>query len=54
MMAGGDKALEILDHLAQRQHFNLVVVHTKGYVDSLGYDEVLRDILCHLQKPPLR
>ncbi|EHH2450461.1 ABC transporter permease [Vibrio vulnificus] len=52
----GDRALSVLSSLAQKDHFNLVIVHTKGYasggVDE-GYRAVFKDIVFHLQKPRL-
>lgn len=49
----GDKALKIISDLANKEHFNLVVVHTKGYsalADDEGYTSVFRDIVFNLQK----
>ncbi|HAS6292881.1 TPA: ABC transporter permease [Vibrio vulnificus] len=48
----GEKALGVLSSLAQKEHFNLVVVHTKGYTDvgaDDGYRAVFKDIVFHLQ-----
>lgn len=52
----GDRALEVLSSLAIKDHFNLVVVHTKGYTNGgsdEGYRAVFKDIVFHLQKPLL-
>nr|VVV05988.1 hypothetical protein AW0309160_03472 [Aliivibrio wodanis] len=52
----GEKALSVLSSLAKKEHFNLVVVHTKGYTDvgmDEGYRAVFKDIVFHLQKPKL-
>lgn len=38
----GDAAIDILRKLAQNDHFNLVIVHTKGYKGDL--DQVVREI----------
>lgn len=38
----GDAAIDILRKLAQNDHFNLVIVHTKGYEGDL--DQVVREI----------
>lgn len=49
----GKLALGILRQLANVDHFNLVVVHTKGYQSSPGnVAPVLRDIVAALQKKP--
>jgi len=46
----GEQALKILSSLAQKEHFNLVVVHTKGYGGANGdYDAVFNDIVFELQ-----
>jgi hypothetical protein len=49
----GVKSLSVLSSLAKKEHFNLVVVHTKGYA-AIGGDEgfrsVFKDIVFHLQK----
>jgi hypothetical protein len=54
----GEKALKVLSCLAQKDHFNLVVVHTKGYTDlgtDEGYRAVFKDIVFNLQiHKPLR
>ena len=52
----GDRALDVLSSLAKKEHFNLVVVHTKGYTSGgsdEGYRAVFKDIVFHLQKPQL-
>lgn len=52
----GEKALSVLSSLAEKEHFNLVVVHTKGYTDvgaDEGYRAVFKDIIFHLQIPKL-
>ncbi|HCG8548675.1 TPA: ABC transporter permease [Vibrio parahaemolyticus] len=52
----GEKALSVLSSLAEKEHFNLVVVHTKGYTDvgaDLGYRAVFKDIVFHLQDQKL-
>ena len=52
----GDRALDVLSSLAKKDHFNLVVVHTKGYTSGgsdEGYRAVFRDIVFHLQPPKL-
>ena len=52
----GDTALNVLSSLANKDHFNLVVVHTKGYGDQGGddgYRAVFKDIVFHLQMPRL-
>ncbi|MEZ8114066.1 response regulator receiver domain [Vibrio splendidus] len=52
----GDTALSVLSSLATKDHFNLVVVHTKGYGDQGGddgYRAVFKDIVFHLQTPRL-
>ncbi|EKZ9177250.1 ABC transporter permease [Vibrio vulnificus] len=52
----GDTALRVLSSLAAKDHFNLVVVHTKGYGDQGGddgYRAVFKDIVFHLQTPRL-
>ena len=49
----GDKALNIINYLSKKEHFNLVVVHTKGYsglAEDEGYFSVFRDIVFNLQK----
>ncbi|PQJ50231.1 ABC transporter permease [Vibrio jasicida] len=49
----GDLALGVLSTLAKKEHFNLVVVHTKGYTGEgadEGYRAVFKDIVFHLQK----
>lgn len=49
----GLRALSIMKQLAGVEHFNLVVVHTKGYQSAVGnLDPVLRDIVATLQKNP--
>jgi hypothetical protein len=50
----GECALNVLSNLAHKEHFNLVVVHTKGYTDqgtNEGYRAVFKDIVFHLQPP---
>lgn len=52
----GEKALSVLSSLAEKEHFNLVVVHTKGYTDvgsDQGYRAVFKDIVFHLQNQKL-
>ncbi|PFG55719.1 hypothetical protein ATG66_2035 [Vibrio sp. ES.051] len=52
----GEKALSVLSSLAEKEHFNLVVVHTKGYTDvgsDQGYRAVFKDIVFHLQDKKL-
>ncbi|MCJ2377887.1 response regulator receiver domain [Vibrio sp. ZSDZ34] len=52
----GETALNVLSSLANKDHFNLVVVHTKGYGDQGGddgYRAVFKDIVFYLQKPRL-
>ena len=52
----GETALSVLSSLATKEHFNLVVVHTKGYGDQGnddGYRAVFKDIVFHLQTPRL-
>lgn len=52
----GEKALRVLSSLAQKEHFNLVVVHTKGYTDlgaDEGYRAVFKDIVFDLQTSKL-
>lgn len=48
----GEKALNIIDELTKNQHFNLVVVHTKGYKTdgqaSGDFQSVFIDILLRL------
>jgi len=53
----GEKALHILSSLANKEHFNLVVVHTKGYENSNSngnHQAVFSDIVFELQKHPTR
>lgn len=46
----GEQALKILSSLARKEHFNLVVVHTKGYGGANGdYAAVFNDIVFELQ-----
>jgi hypothetical protein len=48
----GARAIEILRHLACNNHFNLVVVYTKGYEDVGGkIEEVVREIAIGLSQP---
>ncbi|WP_242503974.1 response regulator receiver domain [Aliivibrio salmonicida] len=49
----GLKSLSVLSTLAKKEHFNLVIVHTKGYADiggDEGYRAVFKDIVFHLQQ----
>lgn len=45
----GDKAIGILRSLAQNDHFNLVIVHTKGFQGD--FDKVVREIALGLTYP---
>lgn len=45
----GDKAIEILRKLAKSDHFNLVIVHTKGYEGDIN--KVIREISLGLTYP---
>lgn len=52
----GEKALGVLSSLAKKEHFNLVVVHTKGYANigsDEGYRAVFKDIVFDLQTSKL-
>lgn len=49
----GEKALQVLSSLAEKDHFNLVVVHTKGYSEFNGSDShraVFKDVVLELQQ----
>lgn len=45
--SGGERARNILKSLSQNNHFNLVIVHTKGDGNDIEsvYDEILKDLL---------
>ena len=48
----GDKAIEILRKLAENDHFNMVVIYTKGYGEPGGdVDRVVREISIGLSSP---
>lgn len=48
----GARAIHILRHLARNDHFNLVVVYTKGYEEVGGrFEQVARDIAVGLSRP---
>ncbi|EQA4698968.1 response regulator receiver domain [Vibrio cholerae] len=48
----GEQALKVIDELVKNKHFNLVVVHTKGYTTEGGeagdLEKVFRDIVLRL------
>ncbi|ALQ10505.1 hypothetical protein D172_020805 (plasmid) [Pseudoalteromonas sp. Bsw20308] len=47
------KSLDIIKHLADNRHFNIVAVHTKGYTGEKGsVNDVLCDIIASLQVKP--
>ncbi len=47
------KSLNIIKHLADNRHFNIVAVHTKGYTGEKGsVNDVLCDIVASLQAKP--
>ena len=47
------KSLNIIKHLAENRHFNIVAVHTKGYTGEKGsVNDVLCDIIASLQAKP--
>ena len=47
------KSLDIIKHLADNRHFNIVAVHTKGYTGEKGsVNDVLCDIIASLQAKP--
>ncbi|TVU68662.1 hypothetical protein FQP81_19925 [Pseudoalteromonas distincta] len=47
------KSLNIIKHLADNRHFNIVAVHTKGYTGEKGsVNDVLCDIIASLQAKP--
>lgn len=46
----GKRARKIVNHLVKNNHFNLVIIHTKGHEDDISkvFEQVLKD----LYKPP--
>ncbi|MFY5842573.1 response regulator receiver domain [Acinetobacter baumannii] len=46
----GSKAISVLKKLDNNKHFNLVVVHTKGYTDDI--EAVFNEILCDFMSFP--
>lgn len=46
----GKRARKIVEHLVKNNHFNLVIIHTKGHEDDISkvFEQVLKD----LYKPP--
>lgn len=47
----GEKAIEILRKLAENDHFNMVVIYTKGYDGPDSVDKVVREIALGLSSP---
>lgn len=47
------KSINIIKNLTENMHFNIVVVHTKGYTGAKGtVNDVLNDIVVSLQEKP--
>lgn len=48
---GSEKSIEILRRLAGNDHFNLVVVYTRGHEDTGGIERTIREIALSLASP---
>lgn len=47
------KSIDIIKHLSENRHFNIVAVHTKGYTGATGgVKDVFTDIIISLQAKP--